>query len=190
MTTATTQTSAAESRIREVDAATVKQWLDRGEAVLIDVREPDEHARERIGEATLVPLSRFDPATIRAEPAKHIVLHCRSGQRSREAAQRLAHTTGSEVCCLAGGIDAWRRSGQPVIENRNAPIPIMRQVQITAGSLVFIGTLLGAFVNPWWLIVPGFVGAGLAFAGLTGTCGMATMLSKMPWNRIDTAAGP
>jgi hypothetical protein len=42
----------------------------------------------------------------------------------------------------------------------------MRQVQITAGSLILVGTLLGAFVSPWWLILSGFVGAGLVFAGI------------------------
>jgi len=54
---------------------------------------------------------------------------------------------------------------------------------LTAGLLVALGTLLAATVSPWFLIVPGFVGCGLIFSGATGSCGMATMLGMMPWNR-------
>jgi len=48
---------------------------------------------------------------------------------------------------------------------------------------VLLTVLLGAFVWPWWLAIAGFFGAGLLFAGLTGTCGLAMILKKMPWNR-------
>ena len=59
----------------------------------------------------------------------------------------------------------------------------MRQVQITAGSLVVIGAVLGATVSPMFYVLSGFVGAGLVFAGVSGTCGLANMLRLMPWNR-------
>ena len=42
-------------------------------------------------------------------------------------------------------------------------------------------------VSPWFLAVPAFVGGGLTFAGATGTCGMALVLLKMPWNRPAAA---
>jgi len=67
--------------------------------------------------------------------------------------------------------------------NKNAPISIMRQVQIVAGSLVLIGTLLGVFVSPKFLFLSGFVGAGLLFAGITNTCAMAQLLAKLPYNQ-------
>ena len=56
---------------------------------------------------------------------------------------------------------------------------LQRQVQIVAGSFVLLGTLLGAVVSPWFLVLSGFVGAGLAFAGITNTCGMAMLLAKL-----------
>ena len=43
--------------LRQINATTAKALLDRGDAVLIDVREPDEHARERIEGARLAPLA-------------------------------------------------------------------------------------------------------------------------------------
>jgi hypothetical protein len=67
-------------------------------------------------------------------------------------------------------------------------ISLERQVRIVAGSMVFAGTLAGAFANPLFLIIPGFVGAGLVFAGVTDTCGMAMMLAKMPWNQAGGAS--
>jgi len=47
----------------------VQRWMTSGEAVLIDVREPDEFAREHIPGAMLVPLSRFDLGRYRARPS-------------------------------------------------------------------------------------------------------------------------
>ncbi len=62
-------------------------------------------------------------------------------------------------------------------------LPVMRQVQIAAGSLVVLGVALGVLASPWFLILPAFVGCGLVFAGATGWCGMARLLGAMPWNR-------
>ncbi len=59
----------------------------------------------------------------------------------------------------------------------------MQQVQIVAGSLVLLGVVLGYLLNPAFFLLSGFVGAGLLFAGLSGWCGMALLLAKMPWNR-------
>lgn len=172
------------SQIREVDAATAQQWLACGDADLVDVRERDEHAREHIAGATLVPLSSFKTEQLPTNEGRKVVVHCRSGRRSLEAAAQLAQTGQYEVYSLKGGIEAWSRSGLPTEVNRRAPIPIMRQVQIVAGSLILIGTLLGAFISPWWLILSGFVGAGLVFAGVSGFCGMANILALLPFNRI------
>jgi len=69
------------------------------------------------------------------------------------------------------------------VEGGGNAISIERQVRIAAGLLVFFGVLLGVWVHPGFLAISAFVGAGLAFAGITDTCGMAMMLAKMPWNR-------
>lgn len=64
----------------------------------------------------------------------------------------------------------------------------MRQVQIVAGSLVALGTVLGATVAPAFYALSAVVGAGLLFAGITGICGMERVLALMPWNRRATDA--
>ncbi len=166
--------------IKEIDSKTLKAWLEAGECELLDVREPGEHAREKIPGARLVPLGTLDPQAL---AGRRVVLHCASGARSARGAARLADA-GVDVAHLSGGIAAWRRDGLPVAEDRSAPIPIQRQVQIVAGTLALAGTLLGAFVDPHFYIVPGAVGAGLAFAGLSGTCMMASLLARLPYNRV------
>ncbi|MCA9299540.1 MAG: DUF2892 domain-containing protein, partial [Phycisphaerales bacterium] len=107
------------------------------------------------------------------------------GRRSADAARKY-RSNGEDVYHLAGGIEAWKASGRPTARSDAAPrLDVMRQVQITAGSLVLIGVVLGVTVSNWFLILSGFVGSGLVFAGLSGWCGMAKLLGRMPWNRID-----
>lgn len=176
-------------RVSEVDPKTVKEWLDAGEAVLIDVREPDEHARERIPQARLSPLSKFDPGSLPVGGTR-IVLHCKGGRRSMDAATRLANASGCEAFSLKGGLEAWKAAGLEVQENRRVPIGLMRQVQITIGIVLLAGTGLTIWVSPWFLILAGFIGAGQLFAGLSGTCGLAALLALAPWNRVVvTGAG-
>ncbi len=159
--------------------------LIRAGAVLVDIRETDEHARERIPGARHHALSRID-ADNPARPGDDVLIfHCRSGARTKGNAPKLAAAAAGkcETYILDGGIDAWKKAGLPVALDRSQPIDIMRQVQIGAGSLVLIGIILGALVSPGFYAVSGFVGAGLLFAGVTGFCGMARLLSAMPWNR-------
>jgi len=161
-----------------------KRLLDQG-AMLVDIREADEHAREKIVGARPLPLSKLDEADLAVHEGRPVLFHCKSGARTLANAPRLAAKAGErcEVYIVEGGLDAWKKAGLPVVTDRSQPLELMRQVQIAAGSLVFIGTLLGLLVSPWFFAVPLFVGAGLMNAGLTGFCGMARMLLHMPWNR-------
>ena len=88
---------------------------------------------------------------------------------------------------VEGGLDAWKKAGLPVVADRRQPLELQRQVQIGAGSLAFLGTLLGLMVSPWFFGVPLFVGAGLITAGVTGFCGLARLLLHAPWNRATYA---
>jgi rhodanese-related sulfurtransferase len=158
--------------------------LMREGAVLIDIREADEHARERIPGARHHALSRLD-ADHPARPGDEVlVFHCRSGGRTQANAQRLAAASGGcDAYVIEGGIEAWKQAGLPTAINRRQPIEMNRQVQIAAGGLVLLGVVLGALVSPGFYALAGFVGAGLTFAGISGTCGMARVLGLMPWNR-------
>jgi len=187
MTALNTTSSNTTMCTQKITANDAHAKLESGGAILIDVREPFERAAAYIPGSHAAPLSLFDAAAIlESYPEKQIIFHCKSGTRSAEAAKHYAQATGTaETWLLAGGIEAWKAAGLTVERSDHAPkIDIMRQVQMIAGGLVLIGTLLGVFVHAAFLILPGFVGGGLFFAGATGWCGMALLLGGMPWNRL------
>lgn len=157
-----------------------RQLIDQG-AILVDIRELDEHRREWVPGARHEALSRLAP--IDSAGARAIVFHCRSGARTKANTQRLAEAAACDAYILEGGIEAWKKAGLPVAVDRRQPLEIMRQVQITAGSLVVIGAVLALTVAPSFVALSAFVGAGLVFAGVSGWCGMAKLLAMMPWNR-------
>ena len=195
MSTATQTTSANRSTstpsagaITEASPREVHDWLRLGEAILIDVREPDEHTRERINGARLLPLSRFVPAKASGwlQPGQKLVMQCRSGRRSTDACRLAASLAaqGVPVVNMAGGIEAWKKESLPVeVNTKIAGISVMRQVQLVIGVFMLAGSALTWFVHPGFIVIPAFFGAGLTFAGATGTCALASLLAAMPWNR-------
>ncbi|MGP1347020.1 MAG: rhodanese-like domain-containing protein [Phycisphaerales bacterium] len=175
----------------DVSPALVREWMDGGKCVLVDVREDFEHGEERIPGSELRALSGFDAAAIRnAHAGKRVVFHCRTGRRSREAGERFAAAGGGDgedagrAFHLAGGIEAWKGAGLEVDRSGGAGgLPLMRQVQIVAGGLVVLGVVLSLLVWEGLVVIALFVGCGLVFAGVSGWCGMARLLAVMPWNR-------
>jgi rhodanese-related sulfurtransferase len=157
--------------------------------VILDVRERDEFEAEHIEHSINVPLSQFAtvaPGVLNQLNQKDVSILCRSGNRARLAFDQLKHLGYSDKVVARvyeGGILEWKRQGKPTVVKRRNHLPIMRQVQLIAGSTVLVTTVLGAFVNPWFLAVSAFFGAGLTVAGATGFCGMAELLAKMPWNK-------
>ena len=167
-----------------ISPSDAKALINQG-AILIDIRDMDEHARERIPQAKNMPLSKLCENSVGKDQTA-IVFHCKSGNRTRMNAALLAQAAQVDAFILEGGIDAWKKAGLPVAQDRRHPIEIMRQVQITAGGLALLGALLGLTVNPAFYALSGAVGAGLMFSGITGSCAMARVLKIMPWNRVVT----
>jgi len=167
-----------------ISATRAATMIRDGSALLVDVREADERARAHVPGSAHLPLSRLDETGLAVQPGTPLIFHCASGARTAQNASRLgAHAGACDAFIVAGGIEALRRAGVALHEDRRAPLPLMRQVQIAAGSLVLMGVLLGALVAPAFYGIAAFVGAGLVFAGMTGFCGMANILALMPWNR-------
>ena len=158
--------------------------IETDKAVIVDVREVDEYRREYVAGAALFPTSIFSPASFPpAQLGESTLILCGSGQRATRVADALRATGRDDIIVVEGGLRAWKAAGLPVVVAAAVAIPMMRQVMIAAGIIVIVFTVLAVLVNTWFLIGTGFVGAGMLFAGVTGLCAMATVLSKMPWNR-------
>ncbi len=100
----------------EISARDLRARLDRGDDfLLLDVREPHEHALARIPGAHLIPLGELPSRLGELAGATDIVVHCRSGARSARAAKLLKQAGFPRVRNLAGGILAWSRDVDPSV---------------------------------------------------------------------------
>jgi rhodanese-related sulfurtransferase len=162
--------------------------------LIVDVRSALEFEGEHIEGARLIPFEELGARLGDIPESADVVVVCRAGVRSLTAAEALGRA-GRRARSLDGGMDGWRAARLPVREGRKR-FPVDRQVQLIAGSMVLAGVVLGLSVSPWFLALSAFFGAGLVFAGATGTCGMALMLMRMPWNQLrlpgagDAAGAP
>lgn len=173
--------------ISTITPAELEDLRRRGESIdLIDVRTPVEFRELHAEPARLVPLDELDPMAVmearNGSKEKPLYTICRTGGRGRQACERLLAAGFLHVVNVEGGTLAWEQAGLPVVRNEKI-ISLERQVRIVAGALVLLGTTLGAFLHPVLLALPAFIGAGLAFSGVTNTCGMGMLLARMPWNR-------
>lgn len=155
-----------------------------GDMVLLDVRSPIEFETEHIAGSINIPLDALDSRFDEVSRKGQLVVICRSGKRAERGAYALMGR-GFQPKILDGGLVAWRKAGLPVEEGKKR-LSIERQIQLIVGVSVLTGVLSGAFVDRWFLVIPGFFGAGLTFAGLSGTCALGILLGKAPWNRLES----
>lgn len=154
--------------------------------LILDVRTGVEHAGVALQQPHHhIPLGDLDAEKFlkenRIDPAQPVYMLCRSGKRATQAAEAFIAAGHNNVHVVEGGMIACEAAGIPV--RKGEVISLERQVRIAAGLLVVTGVALGAFASPWFYGLSAFVGAGLVFAGVTDSCGMAFVLAKAPWNR-------
>ena len=162
--------------------------LQHGEKLhLLDVRSPAEHAEIHVPDVHLVPLGQLDATKLASVNGfakdQPFYIICRSGNRAKQAAEKLEKSGYQQCSVVEGGTVAWAEAGLPVDRGTSKVISLERQVRIAAGAIVVIGVLLAHFVNPAFIWLSGFIGAGLAFAGITDWCGMGMLIAKLPWNQ-------
>lgn len=169
-----------------IPASQLNQQLQSGASpVLIDVRTPVEFAEARIAGSRSMPLGSLDAAAVKAAVAgaPSCVLVCAAGKRAEQARRQLEAAGCEKLVVLDGGLAAWESAGLPVERSPRKVLPLMRQVQLTIGLLALVSSVLALTLDIRFALIPAFLGAGLTMAGATGWCGLAILLSKMPWNR-------
>jgi len=101
--------------IKSATVTDLHQWLQSGEVVLVDVREPEEWAQGHIAGATHIPLATVAADKMPSFQGKKLVMQCRSGGRSRTACGILTQSiSGLDIYNLEGGIIAWVQAGYEV----------------------------------------------------------------------------
>jgi rhodanese-related sulfurtransferase len=98
---------------RELSPEVAAELLSRGEAQLVDVREPYEHEAGRIAGARHVELGTLAAEAETIDRGKPVVFYCRVGARSAMAAQAFA-ASGWDAYNLSGGIVSWVLAGLPI----------------------------------------------------------------------------
>lgn len=166
-----------------IEPAVLAAKLANGECQLIDVREPVEYAEAHLSGAKLIPLGQLESRITEIDRSRPVIVMCHAGKRGATAAEKLSAVGFQDIQNLEGGMMAWQAAGLPCIRGTRKCLPLMRQVQVVIGLCVLSGSLLTVFVDPRWVYLCMFFGAGLTFAGLSGFCGLAILLSRMPWNK-------
>jgi rhodanese-related sulfurtransferase len=167
--------------VKTIDAATLRQWLDQGSAMLVDVREPAEYRARHIAQAHPIPLGKIDARQLPG--SGRIVIHCLKGGRGASACEKLSRQNPTlDIYNLAGGIDAWLAAGLSV-KTGTYVLPLDRQVQLTIGIVLFVASSLAFFISPLFVLITGALGLGLIVAGATGFCGLARIMAHAPWNQ-------
>ncbi len=148
-----------------VSPATVAEWLDAAEVVLVDVRETKEYDLEHIAGALLLPLSSLDADLFPAVGDKRLVLHCAIGKRSAAAARMLIKAGHANVMHMEGGLTAWKAAGLPIEE----AIEEIGQTEKVAP--LFLCPTPGAVLREEYLAPAGLDAAGLATkVGVSVSC--------------------
>lgn len=153
---------------------------------LLDVRTAKEYRDVHISGSYHMPLDELDVAKVKIlthDSQEPCVIICHGGARAARAAAILQQSGSSSLHVLEGGISAWMENSGDVVKSKTSTLPLMRQVQLTIGLIALSSSILALTINPLFAVVPAFLGAGLTMAGATGWCGLAILLSRMPWNQ-------
>ncbi|MCF6767161.1 rhodanese family protein [Thiotrichales bacterium 19S11-10] len=169
------------SKCQIISVSEYQKLCENNQVKLIDIRREDEHTKEHIEGAQNKQLNDLNKNSFTNDEI--VVFHCQSGNRTRQAEDILKQLGLENIYILEGGINAWKKAKLQTVVNTEAPFPIMRQVQIVVGLMVLLGIILSYTVSPLFNLLSAFFGAGLLFAGLTGSCALANALMLLPFNK-------
>ncbi len=171
---------------KQIGLKDLKEMIAVGDekTLFLDVRSAEECYAAFVPGFVNIPtaeLGKHEQALVRFE--RYVVL-CASGMRARQAASNLEQLfPGKEVMVLKGGLNSVAQGAEKELSRAGRILPVQQQMQIGAGSMIILATLLGTLVNPAAYLLAGGIGFGLLYAGCTGRCSVSRMLAHMPWNK-------
>ncbi len=177
-----------------ISPAELAELFESGRKIdLVDVCTPAEYREVHIAFARNAPLGQLDSAGLMqsrdnaADEPLYVI--CRSGNRGKQACEKFLKAGYANIVNVEGGLTACLEAGLPIVRGKKA-ISLERQVRMVIGTFVLLGVSLGWLLHPAFLGLSAFMGAGLIFAGITGTCALGLLIARMPWNRCDRTAEP
>lgn len=186
-----TMTATAPETTTPISPAELVERMDSTSApLLVDVRTPAEFETLRIPGSHNVPLDLLQKncPELAQQFDGEVVLICQTGNRAKQAEGHLRAAGLDAPRILEGGVAAMESQQGQRTRRGNRRWAMDRQVRMAAGSLVLTGFLGGKLISPKVGYLAGAIGAGLTFSALTNSCAMASVLQKMPWNKV--AADP
>ncbi len=153
--------------------------------ILIDVREPDEYAKEHIEWAINIPMSTIHfgwKEKFKPFEDHQIIVLCESWNRAAMSKKIIENDCKCDVRVYEWGLIWWKEEWKETFWNKWYNIPVMRQVQIAIWVLSLIFGLLAYFVHPSFVFGNIGLWAWLTFAGITWNCMLAMLIAKLPFN--------
>lgn len=179
--------------IKTVRPHLANEWLIKGDAILIDVREPSEFSGMRIPQALSLPLSHgVGVSKLPAQSlGKKVIIQCLHGARGERACTVLREQFGDgvELYNMDGGLTAWAEDGLPLVGADvvgRSGFAVSRQTQMVFGGLMALFVVLALLGVGLALYGALFVALALFMTGFTGSCPVTAFLQKMPWNHSDS----
>ncbi len=175
--------------IQTISAADFSQRQRDGDVQLcVDVRTKGEYLGGFCVSSKNLPLDEITAEqlsglvkSVSLDSNQPVYIMCQAGRRAQMAADKLLGGLPNPLVVIEGGMNAM--PSDLIQSEKKAVLPLERQTQIAIGCLVLLGTIIGTFVNPVGYGLSAFVGCGLIFAGVSGTCMLGMLVAKMPWNR-------
>jgi len=153
--------------MRAIDIKELKEHLnDKSiKTLLIDVREESEVSQKRIKGSTHIPLNSLPSQLAVLKDYDQLIIHCKSGNRARQAAIYLENEGLSDVLYLTTHIDDWEKGGIKIVYAKKYPYTLENQIDIILGLLILL-PCIAAFFSRDWIILPIIIGSLMTINGL------------------------
>ena len=158
-----------EKCVREISPQEAFELWRNKEACFVDIRECSEFEEERIPGACLVPMKTLSAEDFKNPKQKVGVFYCRSGRRTSFVIDEIEKTGFEKVYVLKSGLIGWKKAGYPTLTKATKIPSILRQTFITLGLFILLFIFLGIEVSSKFIFGAAIIGAGLVFAGMSGT---------------------
>lgn len=168
---------ATEYALKQISLQYAQARQQRGEGILIDVREPTEFRDGHLPGAINHPSTRFSAANFRAYRQKPIYLVCQTGNRAQEVAQKLHELGITQVFVLDRHMEGL------TVETPKATWSVDRQFRFLLGVLLAVFLIGYHWVSVYFMAIPIILGTGLTVTAIIDKCYLRIGIARLPWNQ-------